>query len=363
MNIGSASEWQHRGSPHVHGLLWLTHAPDCTNLNSLSEQERVQIIRYFDENVHAQLEHLHRVPTAENPCRARYSDLTDNQKLVDLDELLSSVQRHTRCGNHCLRKERNSNRRVCRFGCPLSLEESSTLRVDNGYWKFYPRRNDEWLQRYNKYITQAWRGNTDFSAIISKEAVLKYIAKYASKGEQPSETYAEILGRIIRQNSAETPAKTIIREMLTNSVAERNISAQEVMHLLLGWPLCHASRSFIVLPLRNEWQALGQRQRLISRYSTRPCELESITLFNFVKDYRFRGQVVVARQKECIVRVVPFIRLTDDPDNNELYYKYQYKLNIPWRGDFDHAKPEDITWEEFYLRDPRAFIQPGAHAE
>lgn len=32
-------EWQHRGSPHIHMLLWLPNAPDVTRLPDMSEEE------------------------------------------------------------------------------------------------------------------------------------------------------------------------------------------------------------------------------------------------------------------------------------------------------------------------------------
>lgn len=43
-------EWQHRGSPHVHGLAWLPNAPDVERLLSSSEVSDIvkqEIIQYF----------------------------------------------------------------------------------------------------------------------------------------------------------------------------------------------------------------------------------------------------------------------------------------------------------------------------
>ena len=46
-------EWQHRGSPHVHGLAWLPDAPDVEKLLTCSDETELQaakdeIIRYAD---------------------------------------------------------------------------------------------------------------------------------------------------------------------------------------------------------------------------------------------------------------------------------------------------------------------------
>lgn len=169
-------EWQHRGSPHIHGLLWLDDAPDCDKIDSITDDQRQDIIDYFDGIVQAQLGRLHSSSSLpQNPCRRRFSDLTNEELEDDLDMLLSSIQRHTKCGSHCMQKKRNSNILSCRFGYPIQCQEESTLFKDAGVWKFLPKRNDNLLQRYNQFVTQLWRGNTDFSAITSKDAVINYI--------------------------------------------------------------------------------------------------------------------------------------------------------------------------------------------
>lgn len=73
-----------------------------------------------------------------------------------------------------------TNIKECRFNFPIECEDQAALKED-GVWKFVPRRNEPLLQRYNSYVTQSWRANTDFGAIVSKDVVLNYIAKYASK--------------------------------------------------------------------------------------------------------------------------------------------------------------------------------------
>ena len=49
-------EWQHRGSPHIHGLAWLPNAPDVEKLKLSSEiqileVDRNRIVRYIDSIV------------------------------------------------------------------------------------------------------------------------------------------------------------------------------------------------------------------------------------------------------------------------------------------------------------------------
>src|SRR5699024_8909913 len=110
-----------------------------------------------------------------------------------------------------------------------------------------PKRNDPWLCRYNSLITQIWRANTDFSPISSKEAVLRYIAKYATKGEKASTSYHEMINDIISSTDNESPAKRILQKLVINTLGERDYSSQEVMHILMGWPLYRASTTFVCL--------------------------------------------------------------------------------------------------------------------
>lgn len=96
-------------------------------------------------------------------------------------------------------------------------------------------------------MTQLWRANTDFSPITSKEAVLRYISKYAPKGEFASSSYSEIMEKVITRNQNGALAATIVRSLLVSSVAERNFSAHEVVHLVMGLDLYKMSRAVVLL--------------------------------------------------------------------------------------------------------------------
>lgn len=67
-------EWQHRGSPHIHGLLLLDDAPDCSDVDSIDEDSRTTIVDYFDSLVSAWLNHPHNVAA---PCNNLYRAMLD----------------------------------------------------------------------------------------------------------------------------------------------------------------------------------------------------------------------------------------------------------------------------------------------
>jgi hypothetical protein len=42
-----------------------------------------------------------------------------------------------------------------------------------------------------------WRANVDFRPVINKEAVIAYVAKYASKSETSSSSYEDTLQKLL----------------------------------------------------------------------------------------------------------------------------------------------------------------------
>ena len=107
-------EYQHRGSPHVHGSAWLQDAPDVQNVlvtDGLSMQE--QLTRYIDNKVStinpAVLHDGSNVSDADAPpptinphiCNKHYLEVEDYQQ--DLNDLIATCQRNTRCSAaYCL---------------------------------------------------------------------------------------------------------------------------------------------------------------------------------------------------------------------------------------------------------------------
>ena len=41
-------QWQHRGSPHINGLVWLSNAPDVENIFSVSNEDKQLVLNFID---------------------------------------------------------------------------------------------------------------------------------------------------------------------------------------------------------------------------------------------------------------------------------------------------------------------------
>ena len=98
-------EWQHRGSPHVHGLAWLSNAPDVEQLLSSPDTIKEEVIRNADHIVctsnPAVLQDGSNVDDAPSSktdphiCNQSYANIQDFDQ--DRIDLVATCQRHTRC--------------------------------------------------------------------------------------------------------------------------------------------------------------------------------------------------------------------------------------------------------------------------
>ena len=168
-------EWQHRGSPHVHGLAWLPNAPDAEKLLSCDESSQFldvveHVISYVDQIVSTMnpgipadgnnMQNAVPLPkTKPHVCNRSYTEITDMN--MDLVDLIATCQRHTRCSTaYCLKKKKG--KQECRFGYPKPLQPTTSITSqEDGEPVVLTARNDSLLNGYNPVQLSAWRANVD----------------------------------------------------------------------------------------------------------------------------------------------------------------------------------------------------------
>ena len=130
-------EYQHRGSPHVHGVAWLEDAPDVEKVLASNDTEsKEDMVRYIDTMITtinpAVLSDGSNVSDAPLPktnphvCNKGYSEVEDHEQ--DLNDLIATchMQRHTRCSAaYCLRTKNGVQK--CRFGYPKPLQPDTVI--------------------------------------------------------------------------------------------------------------------------------------------------------------------------------------------------------------------------------------------
>jgi hypothetical protein len=203
-------EWQHRGSPHIHGIFWIKDAPSVDNLESKSDEYKANVIQYFDKLVSTWNPDKYLQPLNFHPCQVRLESVgeEDSLRLEDYTRLLNKVQRHTVCSEaYCLRRKKAGSNLECRFKFPIEERTETELVMDNGSFRLVTKRNDDRLNSHNPFLTTLWRANTEFQPIMSRQAVINYIAKYAAKSEPQSESYKEMIKTIV--DSCKTLENTV----------------------------------------------------------------------------------------------------------------------------------------------------------
>lgn len=83
------TEFQHRDSPHIHGVLWIDGAPDVRTLNIMDEAGSDAVCDYFNQLVTTTTPGTSPSPPI-HPCHiVRYSNISDHYE--DYSKLVNFV--------------------------------------------------------------------------------------------------------------------------------------------------------------------------------------------------------------------------------------------------------------------------------
>jgi hypothetical protein len=98
-------EWQHRGSSHIHGFLWMENAPSVDALDRDNADSVAAFIHFWDQHVSTWHPDKDCPPAAIHPSAQMFNTLQDTKK--ELAEILNRLQRHTKCAlGYCERKKK-----------------------------------------------------------------------------------------------------------------------------------------------------------------------------------------------------------------------------------------------------------------
>ena len=129
---------------------------------------------------------------------------------------------------------------MCRFGSPRPVcPESKIEQNQNQQWAFFPYRHDGDvnINHYHPMWTALWRGNIDISPVLSKTAAINYISKYASKAETMSTELDKTILDLTNDMLDTDGIQLVIAKTLNKFCIERDFSAQEACHQILGLPI------------------------------------------------------------------------------------------------------------------------------
>ncbi|KAK3919256.1 ATP-dependent DNA helicase [Frankliniella fusca] len=340
-------EWQMRGSPHVHGVMWLSNAVDVKMLESKFEEVKISVINFFDRLISCETPNPNFVDVGTHPCSVKIADTTCVED--DLSALINTVQMHE-CSKRCT----NDGKTKCKYGFPKDLRENSDLVLSKRkYYEFHGKRNHPNINQYNTIWLRSLRSNCDFGAILSDGGFRHYIAKYASKSEVKSRPLLDILSSILSGINESTSVRSTIQRSFMAALVERDYSAQEVHHLLCGKKLFSCSRSFVKVNLKtSNWKyhmnldddvLKDSYNHILYSYSKRPLKLHNVCLLQYVEMFNIEKYSV--RRRKAVAVVFPRLRCHGDNIDLEEIARQLVLLYVPWI-DLDEICGNGNQWQD-----------------
>ena len=160
-------EYQARGAPHYHALVWIRNAP----VVGVSKEE--EVVKFINERI---------------TCH-----IPDKDSCPELHQLVISYQIH-KCSNYCTRKRKFSSNTItkCKFGYPRPVLEATVINNVKDSLKsdkkiYYAKRKEEEVRinDYNPLISYLWKANVDIQFVSeSSLALADYISGYVTKAEK-----------------------------------------------------------------------------------------------------------------------------------------------------------------------------------
>ncbi|CAG9799443.1 unnamed protein product [Chironomus riparius] len=365
-------EFQVRGSPHLHMVVWIEDHP------SFDTPEGIEKI---DRNC-----------SCEIP-----------EEGSDLYELVmkSQIHRHT---HTCSKNDPNSN--VCRFSFPRQVCEETKIvahssdefiRSGGRICILKRRQQDKWVNNYNPTLLKLWKGNMDIQPCGSNEAIAHYIAKYMSKPE-PTTLDRGVAQAIQQIRREETNISRKLFKICMKILGQRQISACEAVFRLAHLNMKESSRKTVFLNTRKPEQrykmlqfdqhghASGYCSNIFNRYEQRPdthpkFDFDNMSLIEFAMlfephyrkqdgdneesiDYdpseeefsttrtivRLKDDTrMVLRTRPAVIQV-PFFMAANDPENYYYSFLVQY---MPYRQERELIEDYDSGQEAFIAREER----------
>ena len=393
-------EFQARGSPHAHCLLWIKDAPQ---LNVQSDQE---VIAFCDKHVCGQLPpdnleneemrnlllkvqcHVHspncrrdansqcrfqfpRPPTKEtliarpqndsieedvDPVLKRkvlklVKEATDGKKDVSFDEVLEKEMIPKELYQRCLKESRK--------GATLVLKREV---------------EDMFVNNYNPLVMKIWKANMDLQFVADPYSAIMYVLSYVMKSEKGM---SDTLKSIAKERESEG-VKEQMKGISSAFSNKREVSVQEaIMRVLSCWLF---RKTTDVIYVSNAEKELRTRVPLSKaalmdledndtdvfmtsihdRYENRPDHLEHMCLAEFAttyspstrrnEDHISSGKQIVLKNELGLMskRSKPLILRTHSfPEDSSEFFLGKLLLFYPWRKE-DSIKRKDETYQERY---------------
>ncbi|CAD6220905.1 GSCOCG00011595001-RA-CDS [Cotesia congregata] len=318
-------EFQHRGSPHAHILLWLNDAPSdplgtnyqdtvmmIDQLISVSSTEASGHIRLQShkhtftcyKKVHANQPQKCRFDAPFMPCNST-TILKPMQKdhpgYADYAKRYKQIQ---------INLENNDYENIEMFYA------QNHITSDNDYFhileagitrpKVFLKRQpkEKWHNPFNPFILNVLQSNTDMQFIIEEYSCAAYVVEYVNKTNRGISNLQRQIHEIMEENP-EFDIVEITRKMSVNMLNTVELTSREAAWYLLREPMSRSSVSTVYIPtvwpierqrIRRTQKELDElnidedstsiwKENWFDKYEKRPQEMEELSLAQFVANF------------------------------------------------------------------------------
>eukprot|EP00913_Durusdinium_trenchii_P021087 g19816.t1 len=252
-------EWQKRGYPHAHILLW-ADVPDVAGQHRPEEEEESEVDWSDDEirqhTVPASAEDLSdKYICAKSPNRWKHDEKV-KPKDREMNAKLATMVVHN-CSSYCGKFTIGA----CRFGFPRAPEKQARRR--NAQEQFASRwkstlaarrhEDDGFMCQYNMEILRHWRASMDLQVICELSCASRYILGYCFKSEEDAmarKRVDDIMQGFLQDAGRVDLTTHQVYKAAHAAMQGRTTSTFEAAHLVLGFPTVFFSRD-------NDWVQVG----------------------------------------------------------------------------------------------------------
>ncbi|CAK9832801.1 ATP-dependent DNA helicase pfh1, partial [Anthophora retusa] len=376
-------EFQQRGSPHAHILLWLENDPR----ESISESmpETIQLV---DELCSVDPNYLYnpKLQTHKHTFTCYKKVVVDDEHkkcrfgapfwpMVETKVLLPLPVSDTR--REKLKKKYNEMHTSLEFEKFASFDEFlskhnvqdydhylNILRAGITRPRLFVRRTIEqkFINNFNPWIAKKLQSNMDIQFILEEFSCATYVVEYVNKTNRGlSNLHRELIK--LRDEYPEKDYTDLIKYLGTKILNSVEISSQEAAWYLLGLHMSESSRKVEYLPttwpherylVRKTKEEMDKenltddstaiwRDTIIEKYEKRPLELTGITLTEFAANwYKGVDGIYKRRKISKIIRYRSY--LLSDIQN---YKREMVILHVPFRNEYKELL-EDDKYLEIY---------------
>jgi len=353
-------EFQHRGSPHMHGLFWLDNVPKFDENNIESYQKCCDFIDSFittkadDPDIKHQ-KHKHtkccqRTFKGETSCRfgIPYPPMPKTEILLPFP---TSVPKSVVSSHFAKLQEikkyiedlEDTSLTYEEFLANIGIDHDKYISaVRSGIKRptvFLKREaNACFINAYNPILAKIWNANIDFQFILDPYACAKYVCTYISKSVGGVSKLLKNAAESIKNGNFDLKEK--LRKFGNTFLNGMEICCQEAVYNMLGIPSTMSSRDVVFIPTglpeervkmlksKSELSKLPSDSKdvtklgLLEHYSSRPDCFEKLSLADFASLFEF--------SKTCSIN--PLQENEDDVSNEETENINWFKLidNSGW---------------------------------